>query len=191
MKDDNTLDEYLAFNRLLSEGRFPLDNIAFLLFLDVVRWFDLDKTTNFMRYSEDVKLFWRTLFKRRFLRYMGGPKHKGQVISGETAPGAFKSETSQVNFIVPDRRTLTEEAKIVISDKPNILSLMIEQVAKSEQKTKQKTKSMGPTMIIKFFCHRRWSHRLISFCVFFYDSVYGQQERGTCFKQTHEQPQCI
>lgn len=58
-----------------------------------------------MRYSEDVKLFWRTglrLFKGRFLRYMGGPKHKGQVISGDTAPGAFKSETSKVNFIVPD-----------------------------------------------------------------------------------------
>ena len=113
---------------------------------------------------------------------MGGPKHKGQVISGETAPGAFKSETSQVNFIVPDRRTLTEEAKIVISDKPNILSLMIEQVAKSEQKTKQKTKSMGPTMIIKFFCHRRWSHRLISFCVFFLRFCIWTARTGDVFQ---------
>ena len=32
------LDEYLAFNRLLNNKKFPLTNIAFLLFIDVVRW---------------------------------------------------------------------------------------------------------------------------------------------------------
>ena len=32
------LDECLAFNPLLNNKKFPLTNIAFLLFIDVVRW---------------------------------------------------------------------------------------------------------------------------------------------------------
>ena len=83
LQNAGRLHEYLAFNRLLAEGRFPLDNIAFLLFLDVVRWYDLEKNTTAMRYNPDVKLFWNTglkLFKGRFLRFMGGQRinFKGQ-----------------------------------------------------------------------------------------------------------------
>ena len=65
--------EYVSFNRLLAEEKIPMDNIAFLLFLDVVRWFSLDGYTTSMRYSEEVKLFLCTglrLFGGRFLRFM-------------------------------------------------------------------------------------------------------------------------
>ena len=75
LKDCGHLDEYVLFNRLINQKRFPMDNIAFVLFLDVVRWYGLDRST-FMRYSDTVKLFWQTglrLFHGRFLRFMGGP----------------------------------------------------------------------------------------------------------------------
>ena len=34
--------EYVSFNSLLAEFFFSMDTIAFLLFLDVIRWFSLD-----------------------------------------------------------------------------------------------------------------------------------------------------
>ncbi|CAC5420691.1 unnamed protein product [Mytilus coruscus] len=37
LKECGKLNEFISFNRMLSEKKFPLDNIAFLLFLDVVR----------------------------------------------------------------------------------------------------------------------------------------------------------
>ena len=62
----------LSFFRQSSSDTFPLDNIAFLLWIDVVNWFDTSNTTQ-MRYSEDTKLFlkvgWR-IFGRRFVNFM-------------------------------------------------------------------------------------------------------------------------
>ena len=86
LKQADKVNEFIQFNRLLSEGKFPMNNIALLLFLDVVRWYSLDDATTTMRYSEEVKEFWRTglrLFHGRFLRYMGGPKNKGQILHNE------------------------------------------------------------------------------------------------------------
>ena len=79
LKKAGKLDEYVQFNRLLSDGKFPMTNITFLLFLDIVRWYSLDDVTTTMRFSEGVKEFWCTglrLFHGRFLRFMGGPKNK-------------------------------------------------------------------------------------------------------------------
>jgi hypothetical protein len=92
LKECGLTSEFISFNKLLSEKKFPMDNIAFLLFLDVVRWFSLDNYTSFMRYNDEIKLFWRTglrLFGGRFLRFMGGPKNKGQKICGESLPGKY------------------------------------------------------------------------------------------------------
>ena len=69
-----------------------MNNIALLLFLDVVRWYSLDDATTTMRYSEEVKEFWRTrlrLFHGCFLRYMGGPKNKGQILHDEISLSGF------------------------------------------------------------------------------------------------------
>ena len=49
LKTANKLEEFISFNRLMSEKRFPMENIAFLLFLDVVRWYNLNDTTTLMR----------------------------------------------------------------------------------------------------------------------------------------------
>ena len=134
LKDGGRLSEYVAFNRLLHEGDFPLDNIAFILFLDVVRWFTLDESTQ-MRYSDPVKLFWLTglrLFHGRFLRFMGGPKHTGQIILSETSPGRFSPQSSKVNFVVPSRTLLQNEEIFVQGNEPGIFPKMIEKLAQSD-----------------------------------------------------------
>jgi hypothetical protein len=60
-----------------------MDNITFLLFLDVVRWYGKTSTTQ-MRYNDTaVNKFWRIgykMFHGKWLRYMNGPKNKGDLV---------------------------------------------------------------------------------------------------------------
>ena len=88
-----------------------------------------------MRYCEEMKEFWRTglrLFHGRFLRFMGGPKNKGQILHNETSPGLQKPEEAKVNFIVPDRRVLVDDRKTVENSNPGILYDIIEMVILSD-----------------------------------------------------------
>ena len=135
LKENERLQEYISFNRLLAEKKIPVHNIAFLLFIDVVRWFSLEGYTTSMRYSEQVKLFWRTglrLFGGRFLRFMGGPKNKGNIVCSESSQGSFDPAKSKVNFIVPDRRALSEEVKLVPENKPCIMDKMIDKISQAD-----------------------------------------------------------
>ena len=43
-------DKLLKFFKLVQDGKFTLNNIAFELFLDIVEWFDKDESCQ-MRYS--------------------------------------------------------------------------------------------------------------------------------------------
>ena len=52
------VDGIVNFFKLVDEKRFPLDNIALELFLDVVKWFSVSSTT-LMRYHRSSKAFWR------------------------------------------------------------------------------------------------------------------------------------
>lgn len=70
------MDKYFISFLTLIEGKFPLNNLSFLLFLETVRFFSNQCTTE-MRYFPETKRFWRTgyrLFHDKFLYYMGGPK---------------------------------------------------------------------------------------------------------------------
>jgi hypothetical protein len=51
-------DIFMTCCDLIASRRLPLDNIAFLLFNDVVQWFTLNNSSQ-MRYSDVVKKFWR------------------------------------------------------------------------------------------------------------------------------------
>ena len=44
------------FFRQVSENRFPFGNIAFLLWLEVVRWYQQGSNTT-MRYTDQTKMF--------------------------------------------------------------------------------------------------------------------------------------
>lgn len=125
LKKAGKLTEFILFHKLIKDRAFPLDNIAFLLFLDVVRWFGTGDGIHNMRYSNEIKLFWKTglrLFHGRFLRFMGGPKCTG----GNADSGSF---SSKINFIVPDRKMLEDEKKFVDEKSPGIMNAMIASLA--------------------------------------------------------------
>jgi hypothetical protein len=50
LSDGEKKDKLLQFFKLVQDGKFPLNNIAFELFLDIVQWFDKDESRQ-MRYS--------------------------------------------------------------------------------------------------------------------------------------------
>ncbi|KAK3107914.1 hypothetical protein FSP39_025021 [Pinctada imbricata] len=141
LKKANKLEEYISFHRLVSESKFPLQNIAYLLFNDVVRWFSLEQSSH-MRYSNEVKLFWRTglrLFHGKFLRFMGGSKGTGQIVNKQSTPGLCSTTTSNINFVVPNRNALAEEKKFVNESKPGIFNEMIKSLADSDFTDNTKT----------------------------------------------------
>ena len=81
-------DKLLKFFKLVQDGKFHLNNIAFELFLDIVEWFDKDESRQ-MRYSPStIQFVWlgRKLFGGRFIRFMSGPKHESDILTGSSTP---------------------------------------------------------------------------------------------------------
>ena len=71
------LPQWIRFNKLLAHQNFPTNNIAYLLFLDIVDFFSSD-TAFSMRYNDQTKQFWTLgykLFKGKFIRFMGVKKY--------------------------------------------------------------------------------------------------------------------
>lgn len=130
LKKIGHLDDWANFIKLLENGKFPTDNLSFKLFMDVVRWFK-GETVHSMRYSPTVKRFWAlgyTLFKDKFLRFMGGFKCKGQIIGNFNKERQLLPQNSDINFVVPNRHSLVHEISegSVRCDKPGILEKNIE-----------------------------------------------------------------
>jgi len=109
LSEEGRLDlTLLSFFKQVRDGKFPLDNVALLLFSEVVQWFECDSTTQ-MRYSKDSKTFWKLgyrLFGERFVNFMGGPKSQGEAILRVSERGQFSPETSRINFAVPNPKVL-------------------------------------------------------------------------------------
>ena len=64
--------------------RFPLTNIAFTLFFDIVSWYGLSDTRLMRHPPETVPLFWvgRKLFSGRFIRFMSLMKNESAILTG-------------------------------------------------------------------------------------------------------------
>jgi hypothetical protein len=58
LEDAGQKESFLKFMGLLASGTFPLHNICYLLFLDIVEWFSCDSTTH-MRYGHETVKFWQ------------------------------------------------------------------------------------------------------------------------------------
>ena len=56
LSDGGKKDKLLKFFKLVQDGKFPLNNIVFELFLDIVQWFDKDESRQ-MRYSPSTLQF--------------------------------------------------------------------------------------------------------------------------------------
>ena len=111
--------QFHAFFSLIVENKFPLDNISMLLFLETVRFYDCDNTSQ-MQNLEETKCFWKSgyrLFYANFLYFMGGPKHVGEL-SHADSKGFFKPENARINFAVPSVNTL-DQFKITDVEMPN------------------------------------------------------------------------
>jgi len=66
------LTDFCNLLRLIHEDKFPLNNISFLLLLEVVRWYSLTNTSQ-MFYSSETMKFWKVLFRLfhgKALRFM-------------------------------------------------------------------------------------------------------------------------
>lgn len=86
-----------------------------------------------MRYSDELKLFWRTglrPFCGRFLSYMGGPKNKGKHTCIEALARNYDSKSFK---IYSDGGTLNGDVKYATGNKPCIMNKMVEKVSDPTQ----------------------------------------------------------
>ena len=81
-------DKLLKFFKLVQDGEFPLINIAFELFLDIVEWFDKDESRRNEIFAINSLFFGlgRKLFGGRFIRFMSGPKNESDILTGSSTP---------------------------------------------------------------------------------------------------------
>ena len=103
LSTDGKDEQMLQFFELVSENKFPLTNIAYLLWNEVVKWFSCTSTTQ-MRYSDQTKTFWKLgwrIFGTRFVNFMGGYKSHGDAVLKMTEIGNYSPESSEINFAVP------------------------------------------------------------------------------------------
>ena len=139
LKDAGHFETWMAFHRLISKGQFPLNNIAFLLFLDVCKLLSTPSSVS-MRYSPVVKRFWRIgyrMFRGKWLHFMSGPKYKGQCQNSDRIE--YRPEEACINFAVPHRTIIiAKDDALSASDiKPGMLDRLVDNV--SEQSTPLKT----------------------------------------------------
>lgn len=137
LKEQGLLSDWIALHEIIANGTLPLDNIALLLFLDVVKFYSARKTAG-MRYASQTKTFWQTaykLFGGKLLRFMGGPKGLGQVVEGAAgSTGDCLPSEAKVNFIVPAINSL--ETQDVEETKPGIMQQCIRTLSQTTSTVK-------------------------------------------------------
>ena len=97
----------------LASGQLPVNNIVLLLLLGRVRFQDTDNTVG-MRYRSVTKLFWSVVYrlcKGVGLKFFGGEKNWGQVVTQSSKKSHYSPTKSKINFAVPDDKILREYGK--------------------------------------------------------------------------------
>lgn len=120
------LPDFVNFLKILSTQKFPLDNIAFRLLLDVSHWYSCG-STNRMTYSNQTKLFWRVgykLFHGSFLRFMSGGKNEGRLIQEQNH---LDPTLAIINFAVPDEKIIRSFNTVDIDLPPELQPGLIHQ----------------------------------------------------------------
>ena len=110
LRKEGMFADFVTFLRLINEDKFPLNNISFLLLLEVSRWYSLQTTTH-MFYSEETMKFSKVLYRMfhgKALRFMPGTKAVGQVLcdSSHTSIGNYDPQKTNINFAVPNTHTI-------------------------------------------------------------------------------------
>ena len=110
LHEKNLLHDFTTLLTLISDEKFPLDNIAFRLLLEVARWYGLKSTTQ-MFYSDETMLFWRVIYQLyhgSIIRFLSGDKATGQYLTGECAKGDIDLQLGHINFAVPSIKNIRE-----------------------------------------------------------------------------------
>ena len=127
----------LEFFELVEEDKFSLTNIAYLLWNEVVRWFQCTSTTQ-MRYSKETKTFWKLgwqIFGTRVVNFMGGYKSHRDTVLKLSDLGNYSPESSEINFAVPSLQQLRDFDPYGIEGerKPGIYSDIIDTLSTNLQ----------------------------------------------------------
>jgi hypothetical protein len=124
------LDEWIEMHRLIASKKLPLNNMALLLSLDVVRFHGCTNVSA-MRYPTETKSFWKAayrIFRSRILRLMGGPKFYRVCTEGAVDQAKFDPSNAEINFAVPNISCLeTDDEQQEM--KPKILHSCIKTLA--------------------------------------------------------------
>lgn len=110
MKSSHLWKLIMLFMNLVVAGRFPLDNISLLLFLETVKFFGCETTTQ-MTYFPETKRFWKTGgFYMRIARSSGVyPTHESDTVDDrddKTEPMSTSSRST--NAIVTRNHAFDE-----------------------------------------------------------------------------------
>ena len=129
---ENVLQKFFS---QVSCTRFPLNNIAFQLWCDVVDWFD-NSVTRQMRYAPQTMQFcWvgKKLFGGRFIRFMSGMKNETQQLTGSYV---YDPQLSKINFACPCENILANfnpfDDKLPLVFPPGFLEQIIEYKAEND-----------------------------------------------------------
>ena len=110
----NLLD-FMNLFRLLQSEKLPADNIVLQLLFDRVRFQTCGNTVS-MRYRDVTKTFWSIVYrlcKGSGLKFFGGKKNWGQVVTKHSMKSRYSPDLSKVNFAVPDEKILRDMKKVL------------------------------------------------------------------------------
>ena len=92
-------ERFKQYLKLMSSEKFPISNMCYQLFNDVIQWYSCVSSTE-MRYSDDTNKLWcigKRLFHGKFIQFMRGPAGKVSVTRGETERGEYPHNKRHVN----------------------------------------------------------------------------------------------
>ena len=107
---EGNLNDFMLLIKQLVSGEFPANNIVLLLLLYRVRFQETENTVG-MRYRSVTKLFWSVVYhlcKGVGLKFFGGEKNWGQVVTRSSKKSHYSPKKSKINFAVPDEKILRE-----------------------------------------------------------------------------------
>ena len=141
LEEQKLLFDFVVLLKVISNGRLPCNNIAFLLLLERARFANLSTSTAMYYWPETLK-FWKVVYKilhGKAIRLFSGMKNIGQVVTGEAKSGQYDPVQSTCNFAVPEIVTLnriTESSDVSLPKEvtPGIIQPAIDLASKTTNK---------------------------------------------------------
>ncbi len=119
MRRHRYAEDFESFFQLVAQGKYPLKCIALPCWLDTVKWYTCESTSQ-MTYRKDTQEYFRMVYSilhGKGINLMAGVKSLGQILNGNDQRGQIDPQLSQINFAIPDVSVL----RLNSSDIPNRL----------------------------------------------------------------------